>query len=269
MKTKLLFLALIFSGMCFSQLDEKFYQPGKTMKPIENLKYTEFSIPVEKDTATGIFIKSDLKPKATVLFFHGSGGNVSSYTFMTKPLADAGYQVLMIDFRGYGKSTGTPTHQNIQRDGQKFLEYALSLPEAKGKPVIIYGASMGSQIATHLAKNNPTVINALILDGAMSSHTDVASHFSPENASMLQSVPFPYAAKEDIKGIRMPKLFIHSAGDKTIPITQGETIFNNAPAPKTWLTYEGDHLEGIVKKTGEIIKNIDALIKKQPPHTSS
>lgn len=263
MKTKLLFLALIFSSMCFSQLDDKFYQPGKTMKPIENMEYTEFSLPVENDTVTGIFIKSAVKPKATVLFFHGSGGNVSSYTFMTKPLAEAGYQVLMIDFRGYGKSTGTPTHQNIQKDGQKFLEYALSLPETKGKPVIIYGASMGSQIAAHLAKNNAKVVDLLILDGAMSSHADIASHFSPENAAMIQMIPFPYSSKEDIKTLTMPKIFIHSAGDKTIPMAQGQTNFNNAPEPKKFITYEGRHLEGMVKNQTEIISNIDELIIKK------
>lgn len=262
MKTKLLFLVLIFSTMCFAQLDDKFYQPGKTMKPIENLNYTEFSIPVENDIITGIIIKPATSAKATVLFFHGSGGNVSSYTFMTKPLADTGYQVLMIDFRGYGKSTGTPTHQNIKSDGQKFLEYALSLPETKGIPVILYGASMGSQIATHLAKNNATHINALVLDGAMSSHADIASHFSPENAAVIQSIPFPYSAKEDIKAVAMPKLFIHSEGDKTIPMKQGQTIFNNAPEPKTFITYEGDHLEGLVKDKTSIISRIDALIKK-------
>lgn len=263
MKTKLLFFALFLSSLCFSQLDEKFYQPGKTMKPIENLKFQEFSIPAEKDTITGIFIESNVVPKATVLFFHGSGGNVSSYTFMVKPLVDAGYQVMMIDFRGYGKSSGTPTHQNIQSDGQKFLEYALSLPQTTGKPVIIYGASMGSQIATHLAKNNPTVIEALILDGAMSSHADIASHFSPENAAMIQSIPFPYSAKEDVKTLTMPKLFIHSAADKMIPIAQAQIIFDNAPEPKKFLTYEGDHLEGMVKNGSEIIKNIEALMKKQ------
>lgn len=262
MKTKFLFLALIFSTMSFAQLDERFYQPGKTMKPIENLKYTEFSIPVEKDTVTGIFITPTSNAKATVLFFHGSGGNVSSYTFMTKPLVEAGYQVLMIDFRGYGKSTGTPTHQNIKNDGQKFLEYALSLPETKGKPVIIYGASMGSQIATHLAKYNPTVIDALILDGAMSSHADIASYFSPENTDVIQSIPFPYSAKEDIKALAMPKLFIHSEGDKTIPLTQGKTVFDNASEPKRFITYEGDHLEGLVKNKAAIIAIIDSLIKK-------
>lgn len=262
MKAKLFFFALILSSLCFSQLDEKFYQPGKTMKPIENLKYTAFSIPVESDTVTGIFIKSNRKPKATVLFFHGSGGNVSSYTFMVKPLAEAGYQVLMIDFRGYGKSSGIPTHQNIQSDGQQFLDYALSLPETKGKPVIIYGASMGSQIATHLAKNNLNVIDALVVEGAMSSHADVASHFSPENAAMIQTIPFPYSAKEDVKTLTMPKIFIHSVGDKTIPIAQAQTIFNNAPEPKKFITYEGDHLEGMVKIGGEIIRNMDAIIKK-------
>ena len=262
MKTKLLFLFLIFSTMCFSQLDNKFYQPSKTMKPIENLDFTEFKIPVENDTISGVFIKPNGFPKATILFFHGAAGNVSTYTFMTKPLVEAGYQVLMIDFRGYGKSSGIPTHKNIESDGQKFLEYALSLEQTKGKPVIIYGASMGSQIATHLTKSNQKTIDALVLDGCISSFSDVASHFAPDYASFLKTIPFPYSAKEDIKEIVIPKLFIHSEGDQTIPLEEGQMVFDNASMPKTFLKYEGDHLEAMLKIKQEVIKNMDALLMK-------
>lgn len=262
MKTKLLFLLIVFSKLCFAQLDEKFYQPSKTIKKIENLNYSEFKIPVEKDTITGIFIKPNVKPKATILFFHGSGGNVSTYIFMTKPLVEAGYQIFMVDFRGYGKSSGIPTHQNIENDGQKFIEYVLNLKVAQKKPIIIYGASMGSQIATHLAKNNQKKIKALVLDGCISSLNDVAIHFAPQAESFLKNIKFPYTAKEDIKEIAIPKLFIHSEGDKSIPIEEGKLVYDNAQNPKIFLKYEGDHLEALVKDKEEVIKNIDSLIGK-------
>ena len=262
MKTKILFLLLILSQLSFAQLEDKFYQPGKTFTPIEGLNSTDFKIPVEGDTITGIFMKPKSAAIATVLFFHGSGGNVSKYIFMTKPLVEAGYQVLMVDFRGYGKSTGTPNHINIADDGQKFLEYALALKEVKNKPVILYGASMGSQVASHLAKNNQDKITALVLDGCISSFNDVAIQFAPQYESYLKTIPFPYSAKEDIKTVTLPKLFIHSQGDKMIPIAEGKMVYDNAPDPKTFIEYEGDHLEGMVKDKDPIIKAINALIKK-------
>lgn len=261
MKTFLLPLFLFVSALCYSQLDEKFYQPGKTMKPITAVSYTEFSLPVEKDTITGIIMNPKNQAKATVLFFHGSGGNVSTYTFMTQPLVEAGYRVLMVDFRGYGKSTGAPTHQNIQHDGQKFLDYVLNMKELAGTKVILYGASMGSLIATNLAKNNGNSVHALVLDGTISSLNDVAIHFAPQQEALLKTIPFPYAAKEDIKGVKIPTLFIHSEKDTMIPLKQGTLVYDNAPGPKVFLKYDGAHLEAMVHNKAEVIRNIDALLQ--------
>lgn len=260
MKTFLLLLLFVFS-LSQAQMDDKFYYPGKTIKPIENVNFREFSIPVENDTITGILLKPKQISKATILFFHGSGGNVSTYTFMTQPLVEAGYQVLMIDFRGYGKSTGSPTHQNIAHDGQKFLDYALKLPEVAGEKIILYGASMGSQVATLLAKNNPKTVHALILDGAISSLNDVAIKFAPEYESVLRSISFPYGAKDDIQFVMQPKLFIHSEIDSVIPFSQGKLVFDKAPAPKQFLKYEGAHLEAMKNNKAEVVKNIDSLLK--------
>src|SRR5689334_6039369 len=70
----------------YAQMDDKFYFPKKERSAITEYKYEDVSMVSEGDTVTGIFIKPAQKPKATVLFFHGAGGNVSTYTFMTKPL---------------------------------------------------------------------------------------------------------------------------------------------------------------------------------------
>lgn len=260
MKTITLFI-LLFSQLSFAQMEEKFYQPGKTFDLIEGLNYSDFKIPVENDTISGIFIKPKSAALATILFFHGSGGNVSKYIFMTKPLVEAGYQVIMVDFRGYGKSTGTPNHSNIAADGQKFLDYSLALKEVKNKPVILYGASMGSQVATHLANQNSGKIAALVLEGTISSFNDVAIHFAPEYEFYLKDVQFPYSAKEDIKSVTVPKLFIHSEGDTMIPIEEGKMVYENAPNPKTFLEYNGDHLEALVKDKEAVLKQIAALVK--------
>ena len=66
----------------------------------------------------------------------------------------------------------------------------------------------------------------------------------------------------DIKEIVIPKLFIHSEGDQTIPLEEGQMVFDNASMPKTFLKYEGDHLEAMLKIKQEVIKNMDALLMK-------
>ncbi len=106
-------------------MDNRFYYPSRAYQSMDSVTFEQVSLSTDTVQLSGIFLKPDNNPKATILFLHGDSGNVSHYLFMVTPLVNAGYQVFMIDFRGYGKSTGTPTHINIAKDGQFVLDYLL------------------------------------------------------------------------------------------------------------------------------------------------
>lgn len=243
-------------------MDDKFYQPNKIMKPFEFNTPEQINFPVDGETITAFFAKPNTKnTKKTIFYFHGAAGNVTTYQFMTKPLVDAGYQVVMIDFRGYGLSTGKPNHKNVAEDGQKFFDELIRRPDIKNTKVYIYGASLGTQIAAHLAKDNVSKISGLILDCPMASFTDIAAHFTPQYKDfILQSMISPYAAKEDVKALgKLPVLVIHGGEDKTVPYEQGKLVFDNTSGAKTFIQSKGDHLEGLVNNKEEILKAIDKL----------
>ena len=270
MKNLLLIVLLNLSSIFIisAQFDSRFYFPSKEWNNIENLNYEDLYFKIDTIKLNAILLKPETTPKATVLFFHGSAGNVSTYTSITKSLVDAGYQVFMIDFRGYGKSTGTPTHNNIASDAQIVFNSIIKHDDIKNTRIIIYGASMGTQIATKIAKDNQSKVSGLILDGALSSFTDIALVSAPEAQKQViaQYVISPYSAKEDIKEIiNMPKLIIHSKEDKSIPFSQGETVFENASQPKEFWVYEGEHLESATKYPELLIQKINNLtnIKEQ------
>lgn len=263
---KSFFLIVILSVSTYfissAQFDDRFYFPSKDWDNIENLNYEDLYFNIDTIRLNGILIKPEISPKSSILFFHGSAGNISTYTPIVKPLVDAGYQVFMIDFRGYGKSTGIPTHINIAQDAQIVFNKIIKRDDFKNLPIIIYGASMGTQIATKMAKDNQDNIAALILDGTISSFTDMALLSAPEEQKQVitQYVTSPYSAKEDIKEIKnMPKLFIHSHGDKTVPFSQGQTVFDNAAQPKELWVYEGDHLEAAIKYPDLFVQKINTL----------
>jgi alpha-beta hydrolase superfamily lysophospholipase len=243
-------------------MDDKFYQPSKDMKPLEFTNSESISFPVETDTITAVFLKPETKaPKKTIFFFHGANGNVTTYQYITKPLVESGFQVVMVDFRGYGKSTGTPTHLNVASDGQKIFDFLANKPEIKNTKIYIYGASLGSQIATHLARNNKDKISGLIIDGGMSSFVDIAAVHAPQYkdfiAQMLKDV---YAAKEDIKFTEgLPKLFIYSKKDSTIPFSHGEEMYKNASEPKIFLENTAEHIQGLKDEPKEILRVINKL----------
>jgi uncharacterized protein len=254
---------LVFSNIIIAQMDDKFYFPGKIYESMDSLKYEEVFLYTDTVRLSGIFLKPAIKPKATILFLHGDSGNVTKYLFMVRPLVNDGFQVFMIDFRGYGKSTGTPTHLNIAQDGQFVLDYLLKRQDVMNTKVMIYGASIGSQEAVHLTKNNQNKISALVLDGTISSFTDIAVNHSPaaQEKMIRQYLVSPYSAKEDIKSIKdIPKLFIHSRQDEQIPFAEGESVYKNARNPKTFFTYNGGHLQAMKVNPAGVIKAINKLI---------
>ena len=252
----------------FGQYDDKFYAPTKELEKMDSLNYEYLYFPVDQqDTVTSILIQPDDPIKATIIYFHGSGGNVSTYISYVRPFIKDGFQVVMVDFRGYGKSTGKPTHLNIAHDAQIIVDSLFSRQDITQKQVILYGVSMGTQIATHVAKNNQDKVSGLVLDGTLSSFTDIAVESAPKAMKkMIASyVASPYSAKEDIKLITsdIPILMIHSKEDKAIPYTQAEVVFQNANEPKTFWTYTGDHLEAPFKHPVEMVKKVNELIESE------
>lgn len=245
-----------------AQFDERFYFPTKEYEEIGDISYEDIFFNIDTISLHGLFLKPDTAANTTIIFYIGSAGNVSYYTSITKPLVNAGYQVFMLDPRGYGKSTGIPTHINVASDAQIVLDSILKKEEIKDTRIIIYGASMGTQLAVKIAKDNQDKIHGLILDGPMSSFTDIALVSAPEEQKQVisQYVTSPYSAKEGIKDIKnMPKLIIHSKEDESVPFEQGLLVYNNANQPKKMWVYKGKHLESAIKDKELFIQKINNL----------
>jgi uncharacterized protein len=260
-------LLILLAQLAYAQMDDRFYYPVKKWEPVmDSIKFREINYFVEKDTVNTVLLTPDTKKvKGTIIYFHGAGGNVSRYVQFIRPLVKDGYQVYMIDFRGYGKSSGKPTHLNIAKDAQLIFDSVLQLKEVAKTKIIIFGASIGTQIATKIAADNQSKVSALVLDGTIASFTDIAADTSPESQrQMIRGfLTSPYSAKESIKQIKnMPMLFIHSKEDKGVPIAEGELVYKNATVPKKemWV-YVGDHLMAGKLYPQELVARVNKLTK--------
>ncbi|MBQ0909059.1 alpha/beta fold hydrolase [Flavobacterium sp. F-328] len=261
--SSLLLLATIATQ---AQMDDKFYYPKKAKTiTIDSLQFKEQNYFIEKDTINTIVLSPKQKAKqAVVLYFQGAGGNCMNYAGYVKPLVNDGYTVIMISMRGYGKSSGKPTHLNIAADAQTVFNEIQKNPDFKNKKIIIYGASMGTQVAVNLTKNNQDKISGLIVDGVISSFTEIAVSKTPEAQHQMirMYVTSPYSAAEDIKNIQsVPVLFIHSKTDKDVPFSQCETVFNNTKSKKELWIYEGDHLQAPKLYPSLLVEKTNALLK--------
>lgn len=266
MKTlKITFIFLIFFQFTNAQFEEKFYFPKKEWREVK-ISFTEASISVEKDTIHTAFFQPKKTPKATILFFHGAGGNISTYMYIIKPLVKNGYQVFAVDYRGYGKSTGKATHINVPKDMEIVYSSMKQNKDIKNTKIIVYGASLGCQIATHFTNKHQDEVNGLILDGGFSSFSDVAKLYAPKEVHMYieSALGKMYPSKEEIKAIKnIPKLIIHGKKDKSIPINHSEIVYKNAQEPKDFFVSEYGHLEALSLETAKVLEHIDKLLTIQ------
>lgn len=259
-------LVLLVTQVLFvnAQMDDKFYFPSKVLQPVEWNNVESLQFRVENDTISALILKPQQKAKATIFYFHGAGGNVTTYAPLLTALLNHQFQIVMIDFRGYGTSTGKPLHANIAADGEKLYTEIMKRDDFRNKKVIFYGASIGTQIATYLAKNHQEEISGLALEGGMFSFGHIAAVYAPQVKDYLEnSFHTPYSAKEDIKQItKIPKLIIHSKEDKDVPFAQGMMLFENAPAPKEFIEFSGEHLYALKYESAKILASLNKMVGK-------
>ena len=171
------------------------------------------------------------KAKATLVVSHGNAGNISHRSLLLRSLQRHGFNVLMYDYRGYGRSEGTPTEDGIYKDGLAAYDYAVSLPEVKPKQVFLWGTSLGGAVAIDVATHRR--VAGLILESTFTSAKDVARvvyPFLPVHLFMhtkLNSI-------DKIQTLTIPILLIHGAHDSIIPISLGRKLFNAANEPKNF-----------------------------------
>ncbi len=246
-----------------------YYFPSKEIKEMKELSYTEHLITVEDSIKVNTYqIKSTTKTaKANIFFIHGAGGNVTYFEKFFKPLVDNGYNVYAIDWRGYGKSTGTPNYKAVLADTRAaFIDFMKQTKQDSLK-TIVYGMSLGGQLAVKITKDNQDKIDALVLDSSVESAQSLAIDYAPINYFKEGAKKTPerfnqlYIAVRDIHDINgLPKLIIHGKKDKEVPFFRGEKIFKAAKEPKTFWANDAAHIMSLMSYPTETIQKIDKLI---------
>lgn len=263
---KLLFLMLCIVPLSvYAQFDEQFYRPVKEWQTNDLPPYEEVWIANGADSVHSVLCKPvGGEIKAAVFFCHGNYGNISYTDTIIRPLVEDGFAVFAWDYPGFGYSSGTPTHVSIAAVGQKALDTMLERDDLKGRKVIVFGFSIGCQVAAKLARDNMEKVSALVLDAGMKSFTDMALLSSPpEHHPMIrQYVTSPYSALEDVGHLEgMPKLITHSQQDEIAPFSHSQAIFEAAADPKLFLEYPGGHVSALTTKKEEALALFHKLIE--------
>lgn len=194
----------------------------------------------------GWFIPCE-KADRTLLIFHGNAGNIGDRLPWIELLHDLGAHILIIDYRGYGKSEGKPFEAGLYRDAQAAYDWWARDRQAHGEKLILFGESLGGAVAVNLAsKVSPA---GLILQSTFTSGWDMAKTMFPIGLLQpLLNVHFDSA--KAITEVQCPKLLIHGTQDEVVPFDLGKKLFELAPPPKTFYPVPGAGHNDLVEIAG-------------------
>lgn len=176
-----------------------------------------------------------------VLFFHGNAGNISGRLFKAKGWVERRYSVLLIDYRGYGKSGGQIERQeDVIADAEAALKWLLEIKKVELSKIIFYGESLGSYPAVILGAKYRA--KAVILEAPFTSFTELARLHYPYVPQMLiepMMKPFEFSNTSHIDHLKCPLYILHGTRDEICPYGMSEKLFEKAPQPKSHFTIEG------------------------------
>lgn len=174
-------------------------------------------------------------PSAHILLCHGNGGNIGDRLIDAYLLFREGFNLLLFDYRGYGRSSGRPDEEGTYRDAFAAKDALLSQPECDPARVIYLGESLGGAIALALALEAPP--RGLVLQSTFTSLRAVAHHHYPVIPSAL--VPDAYPSIRRIAKLHAPLLLLHGDRDEVIPLSEGRALYEAGPEPKQMHVFQG------------------------------
>jgi fermentation-respiration switch protein FrsA (DUF1100 family) len=183
--------------------------------------------------------------RGVLLFFHGNAGNISHRLESIAIFNGLGLDVLIVDYRGYGQSTGKPGEQGTYRDAQAAWDYLVGERGTAPGRIVVFGRSLGGAVGAWLAARLPekAAPAAVIIESCFTSGADMARRLYPiYPARLLTRLKYPvldYAAR-----LHSPVLVVHSRDDEIIPFAMGRALHDAAPAPRSFLELRGDHNAG-------------------------
>ncbi|MGD0336150.1 MAG: alpha/beta hydrolase [Candidatus Omnitrophota bacterium] len=193
----------------------------------------------------------------TFLFFHGNAGNIANRLEKIKILQAVGVNIFIIDYRGYGKSQGSPQESGFYKDAEASYKYLRERYNIAPPEIILYGESLGTAVAIELATKEK--VGGLILEGAFSCGRDMAKRIYPFLPRFIFTDSYDSLSR--IKRIKEPKLFLHSRQDEIVPIILAQKLFGAAVNPKYFVELKGGHNNLFWDSADKYLSAIEDFIK--------
>ncbi|MFH0989251.1 MAG: alpha/beta hydrolase [bacterium] len=248
-------LAMIFENKFIyfpSSYSQSEYVPAATVPGLQDCWFTaEDGIKLH-----GWYLPAD-SPRATLIISHGNAGNIAHRLILLKGYQRAGFNVMMYDYRGYGRSEGSPSEEGIYADGRAAYDHTLMLKGVDSNKIILWGTSLGGAVAVDVALHRKAA--GLILESAFSSARDVAKAAYPFLPVYL-TLHTKLNSIDKIPQVHVPLLAMHGNHDSVIPFSLGRKLYASANEPKEFYIIEGaDHNDTYFIGGNEYLQKVQAF----------
>lgn len=240
--------ALLYAGECaymWATQKSHIFEPAQAIQTTPDrmgMAYDELHIPVGSGADRGEldawWVPAANKEAPTVLYFHGNDRNISNHLEHTEHFHQLGYNVLLADYRGYGKSSGgSPSERKVFEDAETAWQYLIKVRGAKPGKTFIYGHSLGGAIAIDLAVHHPEAAG-LIAEStftSMQAMGEISYSYLPVGWLINQR----FESLKKMPKLKVPVLLIHGTWDPRIPVEMARELYAAAPEPKTLILIPG------------------------------
>ncbi len=219
----LLFILYIISGMVLSKRQQQLIFKPEKLDSSYSFKtvypHKEFNIPIDATSTLNILYLYTDSVRGQVLYFPGNSGNIATHLPLLPFFLKRGYNVFILDYPGFGKSTGTPSEKELYQDAE--ILYQLATEYTSGDHTLIYGAGLGSGVAAYLASRKKC--KALVLQSPFYSLTALARHYFPIYP-VKKYLKYSFPVYHDIQRTFAPVVIFHGEKDHTIPFSQAKKL---------------------------------------------
>ncbi len=236
---------LILVGLLYVFQDRLIFAPSRVLHgdpSSAGIPFEDVTLRAPDGCALGAwYVPAEGPARGTALFCHGNAGNISHRLLTIEKIRRLGLNVLIFDYRGYGRSDGRPSEAGIYSDGRTAWDWLVEVKCESPDRIVIWGRSLGSAVATRLAGEVRPA--AVIIESAHTSVPDAGARAYPW-------MPVRLIARtrldnlEQVRRVKCPLLAVHSTEDEMLPIEFGRKVFEAAPGPKAFLEIYGSHNSG-------------------------
>ncbi len=197
--------------------------------------------------------------RGTILYIHGNAGNLGHRVRIAAMLHTLGVDLLLFDFRGFGRSTGRPTERGTYLDAAAAWAHLTRERGVAPERIVIYGRSLGGPIAAHLAAEVDAA--GLVLDSTFESIPRLVQDTYPRVLYMPAFIRFAYPTASYLAGVDEPVLVAHAPGDGVVPYAHGRALLARA-RDGTWLELRGHHGDGPFATGAAYLRGLDAFLTR-------